>query len=339
MTDWKDADPDEESFAREIAEPLVALRARGNKCPKPDLLLAGRAGVLPPEMASDVARHLGDCGLCQVLLDSLVAELPGPSHEAEHRIRDRVFAGLGSPPVDALSGLTLEEERRIRERVFAGLDAGPGRGHPERRRAWSLVWRPVPLLATLAVLAAAVAGTLWVYLDRPVTPAEVAGAPQTDAPEPPAPPPTEHVLVLEKPPVRLPVAAALVWRGGGDDQQQHLEALGRALAAYGEDDFRSAAGALGVIAETRPTVEVLFYLGVSNLFLDRHGDALTALEKVRQMAQPPLDEDAAWYLAVAYERLGRQEDAASQLRGICNGDGSRRAQACDALERMQITGR
>ncbi len=307
MSEWIDAEPDEERFAQEMSVPLGALRERGRHCPAPDLVLAASAGVLPPELAAEVAGHVAECRLCRALSEDLIATAPGP---------------------------TSEEMERIRAKIRAQAPA-PARQVPRRMFAW--IWSPVPAFAVLVVAAA---GAFWLYragtLGPPSPPPRVAPPVAAVAAVPPPP-----VLPLEKPPVRLPLSTSLIWRGGAPDaqQQRYLEDLGLALAPYRDGEFAEAGGRLESLAQKRPTPEVLFYLGVCRVFIGRYDGAVQALAEARQAASPPLAEEAAWYLAVAYERAGRVTEAAGELERLCRAGSARRAEACVALTQLKPSGR
>src|SRR6185295_11417919 len=99
-----------------------------------------------------------------------------------------------------------------------------------------------------------------------------------------------------------------------------------------------------------------FYLGVSELFLDRGAEAVTALETAQRLAkddadrrrdvlqeatnapaggpQADLQHEAAWYLALAYRRAGQADRAAATLDALCHGESNRAARACAALREL-----
>ncbi len=291
-----DVDPEEERFLRDFEAPLAAIRERGAKCPEPSLIMGLRAGVLPEDLAAQVAGHVDGCSLCQTLARDLAS--------------------------DELSRPTPEESARIRRAVFAatGLD---------RRRPsfslWSWSLRAVPAVAVLAVV---IAGTVW--LRR-------AG----EQVAPPAPPPAVHArldrhpaLPLVKASVRLPLSAALVWRGQASPSgPRYLEDLGRALEPYRSDDFAEAARRLEALSSKYDEPEAHFYLGVSRLFLDRDAEALASLLEARRLAPSgPLAADVGWYLAIAYGRAGRYDALRSELRALCGAAGERQHDACAALQ-------
>jgi predicted Zn-dependent protease len=147
------------------------------------------------------------------------------------------------------------------------------------------------------------------------------------------------VLVLEKPPVTMPLAAVLIWRSESRTaQDQYLAALGNALTAYRADDFAQAARRLQVLARDHPTAEVRFYLGVCRIFLGHEDLAIAELGQARKLAQPALAREATWYLAVAYERAGRPDAAAAELATLCGEEGERQAKACEALRAGLLSG-
>jgi len=291
-----DVEPDEQAFLEELHDPLAVLRAHASRCPEPDVLMAACAGVLPEPAAAAVASHLAECPLCRTLARDMAGTSPsGPTRKERERMRAPV------------------------SREAAGATAHPGRAR------W-LMFRPA--VAVLAVLVVAVAAALWVYRDRQAPPQQTASAPQPLSRDIPG-------LPLEKPPVSLPLATALVWRGeAGVDRERYLADLGHALAPYRTDDFAEAARRLEALARTHPTAEVLFYLGVCRLFLGMNEGAVGELQRARRAAAGPLAQDAAWYLSVAYARAGQRESAVAELQNLCRQEGPHQAKACGALDSL-----
>jgi hypothetical protein len=302
MREWTDAGADEAATERGLEAPLAALRSRGRGCPDPALWPALEAGVLPEDLASSAAGHLRVCPLCQVLSRDLVSEDVASAAEANP---------LVLPAAPAFS-------RKAEDREPAG---------------WGWLWRPLPVAAGLMMALAAVS-VWWMtgWREAPLTP-----APPTPAGTAPA---AVTVLAprlpLVKPPVTVALGTALAWRSDSRaDHERDLADLADALTPYRADDFAAAALRLEALTRRHPTAEVWFYLGVSRLFLAQHDAAAADLRRARELAQPPLRQDASWYLAVALERAGATDAAAAELRPLCREGGERQARACDALAVLQ----
>ena len=201
---------------------------------------------------------------------------------------------------------TPEERLRIRARVSAGIAEEPptAAGRP-RRWKW--------LTVAAAVL---VGGTAAVLVWQRATPRPVQ--------------PEASLSTLEKPTLRIPLAARLVWRG---DDREAAE-LTRALEPYVADNFPEAARRLAAFVGRYPQNAVAhFYLGVSQMFLGADADAMTALARAEQLARedPELSGESTWHLALAYQRANLHDRAIPKLEALCRGQHARSAQACAAL--------
>jgi hypothetical protein len=215
----------------------------------------------------------------------------------------------------AISEPTREEAKRIRARVFGAAGLRPA-------SPWRWWWRPLPVAATAALVLAFGA---WMFLGRQASPPG------------PAAPGLASMLRLEKPAVKLPLASALIWRGEAQaEEEKYLAELGAALAPYRADDFAEAARRLESLSRTHPQrAEVHLYLGVSQLFLSRTGEAVGSLQQARQLAAGPLAHDAAWYLALALRRAGNDTAAATELEALCAQEGEHQARACAGREELR----
>jgi len=268
-------------------------------------LAAARAGCPPPEL----------------LLAARAGVLPEASGAAvaAHLASCPSCRALGEDLADEeLSKLTAREQERIRARVLAEAGVRGAAG-------WRWFWRPVPVAAMAALVVAAGA---WIYVSRPADRTGVA-VEQAVVRLP-------EVLRLEKPVVRLPAAAALIWRGeGAPAQEEFLKELGAALEPYRAGDCREAASRLEALSQKYPkSAEAHFYLGVCRLLLERNQEAAAALEAARRLAEGPLAQDAAWYLGIAWLRAGRTAQGASEFKELCAGAGEYQARACAALKEL-----
>jgi TolA-binding protein len=277
-------------------------------CPKPALVQAARAGVLPAEVRDRLNEHVAHCAACAALASDLFTldEAPLPVSEQE-RIWDRIRSGIA---VEELSA----------------------QAKAPRSAWWRFLLRPMPMaMAAVAV----VLGTIGVRLVQ--HPHEFAAVvSQTRQPAAVTPPPA-GVLRLEKPPVMLPAAAVLLWRGAPDAGNAPRQELRDALVPYEKDRYAEAAERLEALAGKYPALaEAHFYLGVCRLFLDRSADAATSLNEAHRLAHPALAGDAAWYLALAYHRSGRDGDARPLLEKLCSAAGKDSAKACSGLKELSV---
>jgi hypothetical protein len=198
--------------------------------------------------------------------------------------------------VDALDdssvgSLTADEQARILDRVRGELGRSP------RGFAWSRSWQ---LSAAAACVVLVAAGSLFVWQSR-----RRASAPGPD---------TSSVFHLEKPALQGPDKVDLVWRGS--PRSEEAQYLARALQAYDANNFAVAASTLREVVSRYPqSAAGHFYLGVSELFLDRSADAAAALENAERLARDDADlgREAKWYLALAYRRWARTLARADQL--------------------------
>ncbi len=190
------------------------------------------------------------------------------AHLAECPLCQALERDLADPE---LTAPTSQEGQRIRRRVQQDASGRP-------RRRW--LWFAVP---------AAAAAVLSIVFLAPREPRRepVAATPRASAP-------------LEKPPVKIPLASALVWRGEGGDAQKLIDELNQALEPYRADRYEEASRRLQAFAAKHPnSAEAHFYLGVCLLFLDRKPEAAASLEKAKEIAKEPLAAEVARYLDLA----------------------------------------
>jgi len=175
------------------------------------------------------------------------------------------------------------------------------------------------------------AAGLWRERRQPATSLSQAPNPKAATPSPPT------VFRLEKAPIVLPASAVMVWRGESDKGNAQWKELQEALASYQADDYQEAAQRLKRITEKYPRLaEARFYLGICQLFLDGNVVAAENLKEVRSQAPLSLSEDVDWYLALAYQRMGRAGDAGPLLEGLCQGQGKKSATACLGLKELTV---
>lgn len=300
-----DIEPDEERFAEEVGAAFTEMRARHAACPDPAMVLAAEAGTLPEETAAAVFNHLAQCAWCR-----------------------RLRADMADPE---LLRLDADAARRIRARV---LTSGAELPHASRWLEWT---RPRMLLPLGVVMVAVVAVATGIFVNRTgptVKPGPTAATPTAAPPANGSSLATpSSALRLEKAPVKLPLGAVILRRGEtGSDRDRLLSDLRPALVPYRDDNFARAAAMLDVVARKHPTSpEPRFYLGVCRLFLNENDQAATDLEDALRLARGEQAEDAAWYSSLAYQRLGKTEQAVNHLRRLCEGHGGYAERACTAI--------
>jgi tetratricopeptide (TPR) repeat protein len=300
---WMNREPAELGLPSNLSEALGGLRAKWPRCPKPELLQAAQADVLPAQLREDVITHLESCSACK----SLLADL------------------------EVLDDAAIEKavQQRIWKRVQSGIAAEePAKAGHTVTGWWNFWLRPMPLASMAAVVVVVVvlvvAGVLFVRnRQQPVD--QVA----QNRPVEQLPTPASSVLQLEKAPVVLPVSAVIVWRGQENSVTRQANALKQALTPYETDNYAEAARRLERLRKQYPRMaEAPFYLGVSQLFLNQNEEAARNLKDAANLAQPPLAGDVTWYLALANHRLGKDDLASSLLGPLCKAGGKDSARAC-----------
>jgi hypothetical protein len=132
--------------------------------------------------------------------------------------------------------------------------------------------------------------------------------------------------------------SALTWRGSkpaSDNGNQLLTDLKPGLDAYRRGDYATADRELTALATRYPgTIEILFYQGVSRLFLNDLAGAITAFDAADAVGDPTFAADVTWYRAVAEQRAGNAANARTRLEAICSARGTDAARACTALEQI-----
>jgi tetratricopeptide (TPR) repeat protein len=227
-------------------------------------------------------------------------------------LADLMSAELASPSEAELG--------RIRSRMDAQLQPAK---KPLAWLRWQ-VWAPA---------AAAMAGILFaIYVNK---------APQvhnkTEVAERRDDAPQRAHLPLQKPPLKLPLAAAITWRGAeGGKPEEYLKQLGVAMAPYRADDFVGSTRPLRELAEAYPqAVEPHFYLGVCLLYQNQPQQALTALFAARRRDPDALKDDVEWYVGVAWERTGNRKEAMAALQPLCERTGAYQERACSAVAQLR----
>ncbi len=292
-----DFEDDERTF---LEGPGAALPAAGACCPEPGVLQAAIERVLPEGWQQQVESHVASCRLCTTLTASLRQAEPEPLTPLESR---RIRSRLSLPPLAVM------------------------RSEKPRQPWWSRGWAAAGL--ALAGGAAAIATLIVFNPERPRQP-EVARAKPAPRSEPaPSAAVIKPRIPLAAAPLRLPLGALTMRGEEPSPDQAYLERLGAALKPYRAGLYRESATALAALATAYPrAVEPSFYEGVSLLFLDQPAAAVARLERARSLANQALAGEIPWYLAIAYERVGRIAESQTLLQAVCAASGPHRAEAC-----------
>lgn len=155
---------------------------------------------------------------------------------------------------------------------------------------------------------------------------------------PPERPP--FLLPFDKPDVRLG-SGALTWRGLTGNNNPLLADLQPGLDAYRQGDYTAANRELTAAASRYPgTIEILFYQGVSRLFLNDLPGAIAALTAAEAVGDRSFAADVSWYRAIAEQRSGNVTAAHERLDALCRAGGDLARRACygrDQLAKMATT--
>jgi tetratricopeptide (TPR) repeat protein len=315
-TDQDDWDREERQALAGLGAQIDAMRRRHAGDPPIELLRAARADVLPEDLQTAVSEHLAASAMSRTLADGCDDEPPALS--------------------DA------EQERLLARIVKEASASASAYGETGRERLWGWL-RPVLVGSGIV----AIASLVWVVSKRTEV-GERLGPPDTQVVValPPAVPP--FLLPFEKPDVRLGMGA-LTWRGSkptsSDDGNQLLADMKPGLDAYRQNDYAAANRELTALASRYPgTIEILFYQGVSRLFLNDYAGAIASFEAAEAIGDRTFAGDVAWYRAVAEQRSGRAAEARSRLDAICSARDDRNVRlqpdprdavrACTALEQL-----
>lgn len=212
--------------------------------------------------------------------------------------------------------LTEEERARVHQRVLDGIASA------RRAKIRTRLWR---WSAAAALVIVATAASLFIWQSGRTSPT-----------------PRLSVFTLDKP--ALPAAVdAPVPEGRVSPLVAERRELADALAPFRVNNFQEGAQRLSAFIARYPrSSSAHFYLGVSELFLDRDGSALVALETAERLARdsdPTLAREASWHLALAYRRTGQIDSARNRLQALCAGRDVLALRACDGLRELTVISR
>jgi TolA-binding protein len=294
---WPDINESEQEFLARHGETIRRAKERQANCPPPQLIIAAKGEGLPEELRLRVNEHLQQCKACRMLAEDLEATEP-----AER---------------------TAQEKARMRARLEPML------GTSASSRPWSwvrgLALRPVPI----AVLALAVLAVGGFFLAQRM---QERGRNVAHVPPPNSPLVVAATLPLEKPAIALPQDSDIIWRGGETSGTSYPAQLEAALKPYDKGDYAGAAEKLRQLEKKFPgQFEAKFYRGVCLLFLN-DATAAAELQAARGLGKGPESYEAAWYLAIAEQRNGRNDSAVAELQKLCQTDSAYAPRACEATE-------
>ena len=81
--------------------------------------------------------------------------------------------------------------------------------------------------------------------------------------------------------------------------------------------------------------QVPFYLGVSQLFMNQNARVIDSLQSARRLADESLLHLISWYLIVALNREGRDQQALVAASTLCAQAGEYKQKACAAADKMK----
>ena len=285
-----DWDEDERRALKGLEHELDQLHARHRDDPPFELLRAADADALPEPLQGAIAEHLEQSAWSRALVEG---------------------------GADADATLDADDQQRLFARIQRSSRATPAASF-WRARFW------IPALAAAAVLIVMVGVFRRSGPDldqRPLPPAESQVAIAQPAPV--------FRLPLDKPDVKL-TPAALVLRSEGRDAR-FVDDIAPALTAYRASDYSEADRRFAVLETRYPkSVEVAFYRGVSQLFLNDPRAAILSLQSARRLDDDAFAAEIGRYLAVASERAGDVARARAELDSLCRAKSAYAPRACEA---------
>jgi TolA-binding protein len=296
-------DREEQEMLRDLEQDFEVLRKRHHADPPIELLRAANAGVLPEQLQHDLSRHLADSAWSRALVAGV---------ESDSAASDDVV-------------LDPEGEARLLAHVLRSATE-----LRQRQSSWSRRLQPAFLAAAACLILAAGLFTWRMVSSRTE---ESRQPPPSAVTAARSPAPTFH-LKLDAPEIRLSTAV-LTWRGAAQGNRL-LADLEPGLAAFKNGDYDGANTALSRLVETYPNAfDVRYYQGISRLFVNDITGAIAALTAAERMADASFAPDVAWYLAVAYERDGKTDEARTRLTRLCQAGATHAAGACAALQEIR----
>lgn len=114
-------------------------------------------------------------------------------------------------------------------------------------------------------------------------------------------------------------------RGAGDDASLvSLRMIREGMEHYNNKEYDKAIPIFEEYLEKNQDAsdynQIKFYLAVSFLSQNETEKSAKMFEDLAQLAGEEIQEDAKWYLSLAYARVGRKEDAKAQLEELANSE-------------------
>jgi len=211
----------------------------------------------------------------------------------------------------------------MRKMAGARRETNPLASLPKRPGAWH-TWHGIPALAALCLLIVALAGAVFIATREPKPKGLDTGDRGRTAAS------RDFWKDLAIPKAAYPEkSSSLRLRGPG-------EAFARAMEAYQASNFPSAIEQLGTLQELAPSNagEVNFYLGVSLLMIDKPEESRPPLKRAVEQSDGDRREAADYYLALAFAKDGKLQEAVLELNRVVEMNGEHQAAARSLLERM-----
>jgi hypothetical protein len=288
-------DRDEREALEPLEDELASIRARHANDPSLDLLRAAHADALPPDLQARVSEHLTGSEWSR----ALVSGANDVEHSLDPAASDRLFARITK---SATSRPSWFSAIRTTSRLLAAA-------------------------AALIIIAA-----VWVSWRGPARSSPAATPAQTTVARN-EPPPAPYEMPLQKPDVRLSVAA-LTWRGSTSGSSL-VDEIAPALDAFRKSEYARAAGALESLEGTYPNAfEPSYYRALSLLLGGDANGAIPEFDKASRLADETFAADVAWYQAVAEQRAGKIAEAHQHLEPLCHTTNAHRADACAAADKL-----
>lgn len=246
---------------------------------------------------------------------------------------DRLDAAASAELREHLVACPACRERAQQARLFLTVMCEPISAQPARPA--KLSWMPTrgaPFL--MAMAATVVVGVVAILLWRtsggeyPREQQALSSTPSDLQPGTPLTNPWRNLTVAKadySPPVAGP--DEMFYRNGKPAPPTG-STLPLAMEPYERNDFGEAARRLAKFLEKNPTAaEAHFYRGVSLLLLDRTSEAIAPLRAAIENGEGVLEDDARWYLAMAFLKSARYAEALEQLDSLSAAPGPRRLAA------------
>ncbi len=123
----------------------------------------------------------------------------------------------------------------------------------------------------------------------------------------------------------------------GNEEAAAPKLYGQAYRAYEAADYEGARTTfLALVAENPTASSAHYYLGLSQLYLKDYSQAISTLQKVKSLptTDQALQEQANWFLGLAYTLSGQNELARQTLKEIIAAEDWRAEEAAEILSKL-----